>query len=204
MVGMRVVIARRGERLMMRVRWQTVAILVSCGTLVAGCSSSESLDSSRQGDSGDPPATAAPSPTVDRPVGPSSMAAPLDLGDDPCAFLTPEDLELATGIEFDEGVPDDQSPTSCRWTASDPPAVAELLVIRHQDAYAAQFAEAEASLDLIEVEIPGADRAYARAEGTVIGVGVDDDYLKMSLTIEDLDGVLDRNRQLVGIALSRL
>lgn len=118
---------------------------------------------------------------------------------DPCALLTPSQIEAITGFPVGEGVadPDRQTEYSslCEWTQTGDQGT---VTIALAPGYPVPYQEEETPLGkTVKTEIPGATDAYSVSDGLSVGMSVDGTYVAVAFS-----GALDGERADVTIALA--
>lgn len=107
-------------------------------------------------------------------------------GIDPCSLLTVEEVEAAVGAttepKYEETMSTDFQDV-CSWTTTE--AVAGVQVLVNPGGPGSDFEGQRLSADdmvgpAVDVEVAGADRAYAAAEGSIIGMEVGDAFVQVS------------------------
>ena len=121
---------------------------------------------------------------------------------DPCALLTPADIESITGFPVTEGVadPERQSEYSalCEWTQVDDIGT---VTIALAPGAPVPYEEGEETAlgKTVAIEIPGASEAFSVSDGLSVGMSVDGTYVSVAFS-----GALDGERGDVTIALATL
>jgi hypothetical protein len=137
----------------------------------------------------------------------TSVESPPGDAPDPCSLLTAEDIELATGLPFDEGVFNDElssdSQLICDWIGSAEYATVQTLIVP-MDVYDGQMASASGVFALVDVDIDGADDSYATEEGSLVGMRVGALFLQVSYIPPGPGEVLDVTAALATTAVTNL
>ncbi len=120
---------------------------------------------------------------------------------DPCALLTPADIESMTGLPVADGLADParQSEYSalCEWTQPDDIGTVTLALA---PGFPVPYEEEDTPLGkTIAIEIPGASDAFSVSDGLSVGMSVDGIYVSLAFS-----GALDGERAEVTIALATL
>lgn len=159
-----------------------LAIALSVASLTAAACSSDSDDSNDSSDAG-----AASSTSTSAASGSDSADRDGDGGGpNPCSLLSAAEVESVVGIAI-EGTFNDQLSNDfqqiCDWTTTEAVAGVQVLVIA--DGPVADFdSQRESANDsvgpAVDVEITGADRAYAVAEGAIIGMQIGESFVQVS------------------------
>ena len=127
---------------------------------------------------------------------------------DPCALLTVDELQAATGIEFPEGEPNatlsNDSQVICDWVSEDPFATAQVLVNVNGASFDDQRASVEDAFDEPTVEVDLADAAYRTSEGSLVAMKVGSLFVQVSYLPPGAGDVADATVALAGNVLSRL
>ncbi len=134
------------------------------------------------------------------------------LGIDPCGLLTADEITSATGVEFGEGTLNEtisgESQAACDWISTGSEfATAQVLIL---DAGANAFDSNKSSSEDIfgltteSVDIPGADRTYATAEGSIVAMDIGGIFVQVAYLPSGPGTVLDATVQLATIAASRM
>ena len=122
---------------------------------------------------------------------------------DPCALLTVDDVEAATGVSFDEGVFNEglssEIQGTCEWFSTGEFAFVQIVVVGI-DSYDSNRASADEILGVMDVEIPGVSAAYVTTEGSVIGMAMGSSFLQVSYVPSGPGTVLEETIQLATIA----
>jgi hypothetical protein len=115
---------------------------------------------------------------------------------DPCALLTPAGIAAASGLSFADGVFNASQSTDtqsvCEWHASSGALpIVHVLVSPGASQVRTQRATAESMMGVaVDVTVPGADDAYAVANGTILGMAVGDYFVQVSYMTTDTADVL--------------
>lgn len=137
-------------------------------------------------------------------------SAGLDI--DPCQLLTSAEISATTGIDFGEGTLSDvitgAGQTACDWISTGSEfATAQVLIL---DAGPGQFdanmagAEDVFGLTTDPVDVPGADRTYATAEGSIVAMDIGGIFVQVAYIPSGPGTVLDETLQLAVIAAGRM
>lgn len=140
----------------------------------------------------------------------ASAAAPAQaLGDlpDPCSLLTAADIEAATGLPFGEGTFNTDLSSEftavCDWQATGAEyATAQVLILAAPGSYESNKAGTADVFGIVDVDIPGADAAYASEEGSLIGISLDGGLMQVAYIPPGPGNVLDQTKELATIALA--
>lgn len=188
-----------------------VALLVT-SILVAACGGGGTEETIQEGGVttvASAPTTAAPE-TTESSEAPETSAGPTtsDLPD-PCALLTSADIEAATGIPFGEGTFNadlsSQTVAVCDWISNgDEFATAQTLIVAGPEAFDSSKASAADIFTLIDVEIPGAEQAYATEEGSLIAMSLKGYFLQVAFLPSGPGNVLEQTTKLATEAASNL
>jgi len=124
-------------------------------------------------------------------------------GVDPCSLLTSVDIIDATGIEFGEGVYNDDLSgpyqSICDWTGTgDGFATVQVLVIA-SDVLETQKASAASVFDLVDVDIPGADAAYATSDGSLLAMRIDGEFVQVAFLVTTGEPVMPQTTTLASV-----
>jgi hypothetical protein len=129
---------------------------------------------------------------------------------DPCALLTPADLEAATGLAFGEGVFNESlsndSQSICDWTTSGSEFATAQVYLAPDSGGAFDTAKngAAGAFTLVDIDVPGASAAYATEEGSISGMQVPGFYLQVSYIPSGPGNVLDATTELATEAVAAL
>ena len=118
---------------------------------------------------------------------------------DPCALLTPSQIEAMTGFPVGDGVAEPERQTEysslCEWTQTGDQGT---VTIALAPGYPVPYHEEETPLGkTVKTEIPGATDAYSVSDGLSVGMSVDGTYVAVAFS-----GALDGKRADVTIALA--
>ena len=180
--------------------------LASCSSDSGGSSSTTDAPSTTN-DAGD---TTAAGDTTLAPETTASNAG--SLGIDPCGLLTADEITTATGVEFGEGTLNEtisgESQAACDWLSTGSEfATAQVLIL---DAGAGAFDSNKSSAEDVfglttePVDVPGADRTYATAEGSIVAMDIGGIYVQVAYIPSGTDSVLDATVKLATIAAGRM
>jgi hypothetical protein len=138
----------------------------------------------------------------------SSTGASADLPD-PCALLTPADLEESTGFVFLDGEPSATRTNSieavCEWqTAETTDHFGVVQLVASTLNYEIMMDAASTVYDVGDVEIAGADRAFADVSGSPVGADVAGLFLQVTYTGSDQDMIAPATAALAEVAISNL
>ena len=166
-----------------------IALALLTAGLLAGCAGAAE-PSAVEGDD----TAAAPSAEADD-------AGASDGIPDPCALLSPDDIEAITGFPVGEGLaePDRQTDVSslCEWTQTDDLGT---VTVALAPGYPVPYEEGETRLGkTVAIEIPGASEAYSVSDGLSVGMSVDGTYVAVAFS-----GALDGSRGDVTVELATL
>lgn len=110
---------------------------------------------------------------------------------DPCALLSPAEIELATGVPVGEGVADADRQTEtkvlCKWTQT---GDAGFVAIAVAPGSFVPYGEGETVVGTtVAIDIPGASEAYSVLDSGSVGMRVDGDYIVLAFVgASDLAG----------------
>jgi hypothetical protein len=145
-----------------------------------------------------PPAAGGPTTTAGASAGPGGLP-------DPCTLLTEAELSAATGDTYGPGVPapglSNETISACEWSGPDIDTV-QVLVSSMDSFEQSREVNVDTYGGVEDVDIAGADRAYAVAGGFLIAMTVGDLYVQVSL-IADGDPA-KATRELAGKVAGRL
>jgi hypothetical protein len=189
-----------------------VALLVT-SILAAACGGGGTEDTMKEGGlttvAASAPTTAAPE-TTESSEAPETSAGPTtsDLPD-PCALLTAADIEAATGIPCGEGTFNadlsSEAVAICDWISNgDEFATAQTLIVAGPEAFDSSKETAADIYTLIDVEIPGAEQAYATEEGSLIAMFLKGYFLQVAFLPSGPGNVLEQTTKLATEAASNL
>ncbi len=185
-----------------------VGAVVPAGVAVvlalAGCGSSASTSSSSTAEGG----TATAASTSD---GTADTAAATSLPD-PCGLLTTAEISSATGLSFGAPEPNDlisgDDRAACDWvTTGTTFATAQVLIATSS---AAPFDDEKAGtkdtfgLDVVDISVPGAARAFTIKGGNIVAMDMGDIYLQVSFTPSSSDDVTDTTTGLAASAAAKV
>jgi Protein of unknown function (DUF3558) len=127
-------------------------------------------------------------------------------GVDPCSLLATEDIVEITGIEFGDAVYNDDLSgpyqSICDWTATgDEFATAQVLVVS-SDVFDTQRDSAAGVFDLVDVDIPGVDEAYATSDGSLVGMRIDGQFVQVAFLTTNAESVMPQTTQLAAVVAS--
>jgi Protein of unknown function (DUF3558) len=195
--------ARRGRRVS--------SVLTAMAIVLAACGGSGGSSADSTVTTGGQTDTQAPGESPDQST--TTITSPEPAGTDipdPCALLTTDDLEAATGLTFDEGV-FNQSLSSeyqsiCDWTASGTDFATAQVLLAPDAGGAFETAKSGASsvFTLVDITIPGASDAYATEEGSISGMEVPGYFLQVSYLPPGPGTVLDATTDLATKAVAAL
>lgn len=186
----------------MRHRGRLLAsLLVAVG--VAACGGSDGA-----GTTSPPGAGAENETTTTMAVDQNSTETSADIPD-PCLLLTPEDLEESTGLVFLDGVPSATRTNSveavCEWQTeetTDHFGVVQLVVSSLD--YEEMMDAASTVYDVQDIEVAGADRAFADVSGSPVGVDAGGLFLQVTYSGSDQDTIRPAASALAELAISTL
>lgn len=140
------------------------------------------------------------------PVGSATSAAPTESAaaaltgglPDPCTLLTTADITAATGLEFGNATPNKVVPgpdrAACDWvtTGSDFATAQVLLSVPSASSFddARSGATSVFDMQVEDVTVAGADRAFAVEGGNIVGMDLGTLYLQVSYTPSSPEDVL--------------
>jgi len=184
---------------------------------VAGCSSGSESTTTQPADSTTAGAdsTIAESTTVAAETTAASettAGASGALGVDPCALLTAAEITTATGIDFGDGVFNEDlsgdAQAICDWLSSGSEfATAQVLILdAGAGAFDSNMASAEEVFGLATdpVNVAGAGQSYATAEGSIVGMDIGGLFVQVSYIPPGPGNVLDATLELAAIAAGRM
>jgi hypothetical protein len=127
--------------------------------------------------------TGAPDETTDAPP----RVLPAD-----CLLLTTGDIEEATGVTFSEGTVNeslsDEVKIACDWASTELSSFSFVQVLIADYPYDETKAGTESVYTVTDISIPGANRAYATDDGSIIGMEVGGLYVQVSyITGDEVD-----------------
>jgi len=164
-------------------RTRGFSLLVCLLGLVAACGGEDDEASpSAFADEAATTGVAAATAGADAGVPASASATGEPTGDhDPCALLTVDDLTTVTGVEFGEGTFNEQLSAGgnliCDWLAVDGLDTVQVLI--HPDVAAFEQTRDSAVVDVVDIDVPGADGAYILSGG-IVGMAAGDVFLQVS------------------------
>lgn len=128
---------------------------------------------------------------------------------DPCALLTTEDLATVTGVEFAEGVFNEDLSVNtqaiCDWVSDSPFATAQVLIIPDATLFAGNRSSAEEFLGgVTDIDVPGAEAAYVVEGGNVVGMAVGDNFLQVAFVPSGPEDVTTQTTRLAEVAAGNL
>ncbi|MGA7271255.1 MAG: DUF3558 family protein [Acidimicrobiia bacterium] len=140
----------------------------------------------------------------------TSGTATSSLDIDPCSLLTSEEISAATGVEFGEGTIN-QTMTNdgqavCDWLSSGSEfATAQVLTV-NGDVFDSNMSSAEEVFGLAAepVDVPGSDRTYATAEGSIVAMQIGNTFVQVAYLPPGPGEVLDSTLQLAKLAAGRM
>lgn len=146
------------------------------------------------------------------PVGSAASAAPTESAaavltaglPDPCTLLTTADITAATGLEFGNATPNEVVPgpdrAACDWVTTGPDFATAQVLLSVPSASSFDDARSEATsvfdLQVEDVTVAGADRAFAVEGGTIVGMDLGTLYLQVSYAPSSSEDVLAITRTL--------
>jgi hypothetical protein len=179
-----------------------VLALLLVASLVSACGGSGSTETTSVAETDPEVETTATAVTQ------SSTGASADLPD-PCALLTPADLEESTGLVFLDGVPSATRTNSieavCEWQTeetTDHFGVVQLVVSNL--GYEDMMDAASTVYDVESIEVAGADRAFADVSGSPVGVAAAGLFLQVTYSGSDQDSIRPATPALAEVAISNL
>jgi hypothetical protein len=129
---------------------------------------------------------------------------------DPCGLLTSGDITAATGVEFGDGTINEtmtrDGQTVCDWISTGSEfAIAQVLIV-DSDVFDSNKSSAEEVFGLATdpVAVPGADRTYATAEGSIVAMDIGGIFLQVSYIPSAPGNVADATLELAAIAADRM
>jgi hypothetical protein len=140
----------------------------------------------------------------------TTEVAPSGVGVDPCSLLTSAEISATTGVEFGEGTINDSmthdGQAVCDWvsTGSDF-ATAQVLIVA-SDVFDTNKSSAEEVFGLATdpVEVAGADRTYATAEGSIVAMDIGGEFVQVAYVPSGPGEVLDKTLALAEIVAGRM
>lgn len=140
--------------------------------------------------------------------GSSSTDAADQVRSGPCAILTTEDLEHATGLELTAQsvgtTTTAETEITCVWASDSPEATVRVWISPRADDYDdRRTAIHEAHGDAVDIEVPEADAAFVADSGSIVGLTGGDSYAEITFTYET-DELADRTRQIAGLTAAKL
>ena len=161
-------------------RLHFVWLLVCIFGVVASCGDDDDEASPTEPAGVPTTGAAASAPGTDASV-PATDAAATTGDHDPCALLTTDDLATVTGVEFGEGTFNEQLSAGgnqiCDWLAVEGFDAVQVLI--HPDAAAFEQTRESAAVEVVDIDVPGADDAYI-LEGGIVGMASGDVFLQVS------------------------
>ena len=138
----------------------------------------------------------------------ATTTAPAGVLPEDCLLLTPDDLEAATGVTFGDGTVNadlsNDRQIICDWVSTDLSAFAFAQVLIADFPYEETKSGTGAVYTLVDVSIPGATKAYATEEGSIVGMEVGGLYVQVSYIPSDSSNVLDITTQLATEAVAAM
>jgi len=181
--------------------------------LVAGCGSdSGGSDSTAQPDD----STAAAADTTaetDTTFGESTTGdVTPGLEIDPCSLLSADEISAATGIDFGAGTLNETltigQQAVCDWVSTGAEfATAQTFILAGGgDLFEPNMSTADEVFGLTTepANVPGADRTYATAEGSIVGMDIAGTFVQVAYLSSGTDNVLDATLELATIAAGRI
>lgn len=127
--------------------------------------------------------------------------------DDSCDALTESEISEVTGLSFEPGGPstvaDADFQDACDWISTDGLTTAQLIIV-NADVFGMNRTSADEVSDIVAVDVPGADEAYATFGGSIVGMRYGKQFVQFAVI--GSDGV-DRSQavlDLAALAVSRL
>lgn len=142
----------------------------------------------------------------------TTAAASAGMDIDPCALLTAAEVTAATGVDFGEGTFNDDlsgdAQAVCDWLSTGSEfATAQVLILdAGPDAFDSNMASAEDIFGLTTdpVDVSGADRSYATAEGSIVAMDIGGLFVQVSYIPSGPGNVLDTTLGLATLAAGRM
>ncbi len=162
------------------------SVVLSVALVVSGCGADG--PASLPAGSGD--STAQPAGTA---TSGAETGEPADGLPDPCALLTPDDLESVVGTAFGDGAVNADLSTDfqsiCEWSAADESFLfVQVLVTDGSASVATQRQSAQEFLgETSDVSVAGATEAYTVANGSILGMAVGGRFVQVSLLSSSID-----------------
>lgn len=105
---------------------------------------------------------------------------------DPCALWATTDLDAITGAVWTQQPPPEAGGPICDWTSAAPPGLTKAFVAADVgDAFDNNRASVTSGgVEPTEIEIPGAAKAFATADGGLVGMRVGDWYVQVDYNTE--------------------
>jgi hypothetical protein len=148
--------------------------------------------------------SARPSAGSDQPVTTREASA---IAPDPCSLLTTDEIDAATGLTFGDGAVNEtvtqENQTACDWLAVSGLGIVQVLVLT-VDVYDSSRDSASEIVGVVDVSVPGASRAYATDDGSIVGMDMGGTYLQVSFLSSDQPDVSAATLQLAAAAAGRL
>ena len=127
---------------------------------------------------------------------------------DPCALLTVQEIDAATGQSFAPAVPHSDLSTDvqaiCDWSVADgSPSTVQVIV--SGDVYDSNRVGAEeAGEELVDVEVAGADDAFSTLSGSIVAMDVDGAFVQVSYITDSTIDLTDVTVELAEAVVGRL
>ncbi len=124
---------------------------------------------------------------------------------DPCALLSADDFKTATGLPFGNGTYNEKLSAPerrvCDWISNDPFATGQVLVAPGGGFTASrQGVEDAFNEKAATIDVPGADKAYATQEGSIVAMLVGDQFIQVSYIPPDPGNVTETTQSLAATA----
>jgi hypothetical protein len=138
----------------------------------------------------------------------AAPSAGLDI--DPCSLLTTAEITAATGVEFGEGAINDamtnEDQAVCDWISTGSEFATAQVLIVNSDVFDSNMSSAEEVFGLTTepVDVPGSDRTYATAEGSVVAMQIGGVFVQVAYIPSGPGDVLDATLELATIAAGRI
>jgi hypothetical protein len=194
-------------------------LLIVLLLFTAAACSSDSGSSSTPQDAGSAATTAAPAsgggtettqPSGTTVASTTTAAAGSNLDIDACALLTAAEISATTGVEFGDGTINEtmtrDGQVVCDWLSTGSEfATAQVLVVGG-DVFDSNQSSAEEVFGLTTnpVDVPGADRTYATAEGSIVAMDIHGKFVQVAYIPSGPGEVLDTTLALAEIAAGRM
>ncbi len=128
---------------------------------------------------------------------------------DPCTLLTAAEIEAATGVSFGQGAPSDivtgKGRTACDWKSSGKEfATAQVLILDGGGSVFDLQRSSAKQLGVEDADVPGASRAYATTEGSIVAMEVGDLFVQVAYIPSGPGAVLDKTSQLAATVAARV